>query len=136
MFFTHDSSSTNHRVFLKVGSKHPNYSDESAPPCQIHNLGTLQIIALVVLLLTTALIVHCTLLKHPTSPALLTSPTPRQRAIICGACTGTAQVGVSLAATNSYQRQRVRLPVAKGRRPFEHTSYKRIPAAHTSDFAL
>jgi len=78
MFFPHNSSSTNHRVFLKVGSKHPNYSDESAPPSQIHNPGTLQIITLVVLVLTTALVVPCTLLKLPTSHALLTFPTPRQ----------------------------------------------------------
>jgi len=40
----------------------------------------------------------CTLLQHPTSPALLTSPTPRQSELICGACIGTAQIGISLVA--------------------------------------
>jgi len=40
----------------------------------------------------------CTLLQHPTSPALLTSPTPRQSELVCGACIGTAQIGASLVA--------------------------------------
>jgi len=40
----------------------------------------------------------CTLLSHPTSHALLTSPTPRRRELIYGACISTAQVGASLAA--------------------------------------
>jgi len=40
----------------------------------------------------------CTLLPHHTSPALLTSPTPHQRELVCGACTVTAQVGTSLVA--------------------------------------
>jgi len=40
----------------------------------------------------------CTLLQHPTLHALLTSPTPCQRLLICGACIGTAQVGASLVA--------------------------------------
>ena len=40
----------------------------------------------------------CSLLQHPTSHALLTSPTPCQRELICGACIGTAQVGFSLDA--------------------------------------
>ena len=40
----------------------------------------------------------CTLLQHPTSHALLTSPTPCQREFVCGACIGTAQVGASLVA--------------------------------------
>ena len=40
----------------------------------------------------------CTLLQHPTSPALLTSPTPCQRVLVCGACIGTAQVGSSFFA--------------------------------------
>ena len=51
-------------------------------------------IVLVFRLLTTALVGPCTLLKHPTSHALLTSPTPPQR----GACTDTLLVGVSLVA--------------------------------------
>jgi len=55
-----------------------------------------------------SLVVPCTLLKHPTSHALLTSPTPRQRAFICGACTRTAQVGVSLVAHWARDRQRRR----------------------------
>jgi len=55
-------------------------------------------IVLVFLLLTTALVVPFTLLKHLTSHALLTSPTPRQRVFVCGACTGIAQVVVSLVA--------------------------------------
>ena len=38
----------------------------------------------------------CTLLQHPTSPALLTSPTPCKREFVCGACIGTAQIGASL----------------------------------------
>jgi len=38
----------------------------------------------------------CTLLQHPTSHALLTSPTPYQSEFVCGACIGTAQVGASL----------------------------------------
>ena len=40
----------------------------------------------------------CTFLQHPTSHALLTSPTPRQRVLVCGACIGTAQIGASLVA--------------------------------------
>jgi len=40
----------------------------------------------------------CTLLQHSTSPALLTSPTPRQSELVCGACIGTAQIGASLVA--------------------------------------
>jgi len=40
----------------------------------------------------------CTFLQHPTSRALLTSPTPRQRVFVCGACIGTAQIGASLVA--------------------------------------
>jgi len=40
----------------------------------------------------------CTLLQHPTSPALLTSPTPHQSELVCGACIGTAQIGTSLVA--------------------------------------
>jgi len=40
----------------------------------------------------------CTLLQHPTSPALIISPTPAQREFACGACIGTALVGVSLVA--------------------------------------
>jgi len=40
----------------------------------------------------------CTLLQHPTSPALLTPPTPCQREFVCGVCIGTAQVGASLVA--------------------------------------
>jgi len=40
----------------------------------------------------------CTLLQHPTSQVLLTSPTPCQREFVCGACIGTAQVGASLVA--------------------------------------
>jgi len=40
----------------------------------------------------------CTLLRHLTSQALPTSPTPRQRELVCGACIGTAQVGISLGA--------------------------------------
>ena len=40
----------------------------------------------------------CTLLEHPTSQVLLTSPNPRQRKLVCGACMGTEQVGTSLAA--------------------------------------
>ena len=39
-----------------------------------------------------------TLIQHPTSHALLTSPTPCQRELVCGACIGTAQFGASLAA--------------------------------------
>ena len=39
-----------------------------------------------------------TLLRHTTSPALLTSPTPYQREFVCGACIGSAQVGASLVA--------------------------------------
>jgi len=37
-----------------------------------------------------------TLLPHPTSPALLTFPIPRQRAFVCGACAGTTQVGICI----------------------------------------
>jgi len=55
-------------------------------------------IELVYPFLITALIVTCTLLQHPTSPALLTSPTPCQGVLVCGACIGTAQVGASLVA--------------------------------------
>ena len=52
----------------------------------------------------------CTLLQHPTSPALLPSPTPDllpsptpdpspdQSELVCGACIGTAQIGASLVA--------------------------------------
>jgi len=40
----------------------------------------------------------CTLLQHPTSPTLLTSPTPCQSELVCGACIGTAQIGASLVA--------------------------------------
>ena len=32
----------------------------------------------------------CTLLQHPTSHALLTSPAPRERQLAYGACIGTA----------------------------------------------
>ena len=35
----------------------------------------------------------CTLLQHPTSHALLTSPTPHESEFVCGACIGTAQIG-------------------------------------------
>jgi len=34
----------------------------------------------------------CTLPLHPTSHALSTSPTPRKRELVCGACIGTTQV--------------------------------------------
>jgi len=44
-----------------------------------------------------ALVVHLSS-PHPTSPALLTSPTPYQREFVCGACIGTAQIGASLVA--------------------------------------
>jgi len=40
----------------------------------------------------------CTLLQHPTSPALLTSPIPCQSELVCGACIGTAQIGASFFA--------------------------------------
>jgi len=35
---------------------------------------------------------------HLMSPALPTSPTPRQRELVCGAFIGNTQVGASLAA--------------------------------------
>ena len=38
----------------------------------------------------------CTLLQHPTSPALLTSPTLCQSELVYGTCIGTAQIGTSL----------------------------------------
>ena len=40
----------------------------------------------------------CTLIQHTTSHALLTSPTPHQGELICGACIGTPHVATSLAA--------------------------------------
>ena len=46
----------------------------------------------------TSTYIGCTLLQHPTSHALLTSPTPCERELVYGACIGTAQVGVSLVA--------------------------------------
>ena len=67
-----------HQFSLSVGPKHPNYSDESAPRSWIHNLGALRIILLVFLLMIIALVVPCTLLKHPTSHALFTSPSPKR----------------------------------------------------------
>jgi len=42
--------------------------------------------------------IGCTLLQHPTSHALFTFPSPRQRELACWACISTAQVGASLAA--------------------------------------
>ena len=68
---------------VKVEPKHPNYSDESAPPSLIHNLGTLRIIQLVFLFIITAFVATCTLLQHPTSYANPTSPTPCQRKLVC-----------------------------------------------------
>ena len=41
-------------------------------------------------------VLGCTLFQHPTSHAPVTSPTPRQKELVCGACIGTTQVGVSL----------------------------------------
>ena len=55
-----------------------------------------QIIELIFLLLITAWVGPCCLCQHPTSPALLTSPTHCQRELVCGACIGTTQVGDSL----------------------------------------
>jgi len=60
--------------------------------------GTLQIIDLFSLLLTTVLVVPCALFQHPTSYTLLIPPNPCQRELVCGACIGTAQVGAYLAA--------------------------------------
>jgi len=40
----------------------------------------------------------CTILQHPTSHTLFTSPTPCQREFACGACIGTAQTVASLVA--------------------------------------
>ena len=102
----------------------------------MHNLGTLQIIdyeniellaklldyflrsnksninQLVYPLLITALVVTCTLLRHPTSHALPTSPIPRQRELVCGACIGTTQVAASLAAplNSLFKRSTLRSP--------------------------
>jgi hypothetical protein len=50
--------------------------------------------------------IGCTLLQHPTSPALITSPTPRQSELVCGACIGTAQVGASLAVPLGFMFKR------------------------------
>jgi len=44
----------------------------------------------------------CTLLQHPTSHALLTSPIPCQRVLVCGACIGTAQIDASLVAPHGF----------------------------------
>ena len=54
----------------------------------------------------------CTLPHNPTSHALLTSSTPRQRELVCGACIGTTQVAASLAAplNSLFKRSTLRSP--------------------------
>jgi len=74
-------------------------------------IGCIRIIFPQVLLIT-ALVGPCTLLHHPTSHVLLTSPTPRRRELACEACIGTAQVGASLAAPldSLFKRSSLRSP--------------------------